>query len=269
MTSARRTFEVVAERYLKAKAESVKPKSHAEIRRYPIVGWKALHTKAIDKINRAEIAEELDSIKSRSGPEAANQGRAALSAMFAWAIHKGLAEANPVIGTERPAESVKRDRVLLDEELARIWRAAPNSNYGSIIKLLVLTGSRRQEIGGLRWSEVDFERCRIVLPGERTKNGLAHIIPLSAPACEILRAHPKFYGRDNIFGEGSRGFSGWAIAKAALDAKLKGVAPWVAHDIRRTVATGMAELAVRRTSSSGAKPCERAQGRRRRHLQQG
>jgi integrase len=139
----------------------------------------AATSRAIERINRTEIATELDAVKEPSGPEAANQARAALSALFAWAIKKGLCGANPVIGTEKPAKSVKRERVLSDEELSRIWRTLTESNYGRIVKLLILTGSRRQEIGGLRWSGVDLERQCVLLPGDRTKNTASRILSRS------------------------------------------------------------------------------------------
>jgi integrase len=104
--------------------------------------------------------------------------------------------------------------------------------------LLILTGQRREEIGGLRWIEVDLDRGLIVLPPERTKNRRQHEIPLSEPAKDILAKRSR--NRDLVFGIGLGGFSGWSDAKAALDEQL-GIAEWRLHDIRRTVATGMAD----------------------------
>ena len=73
-------------------------------------------------------------------------------------------------------------------ESAQVWLAAPDNDYGRIVQLLLLTGCRRDEIGGLRWSEVDLKARTITLPGERTKNGRPHVIPLSEPAIGILGA---------------------------------------------------------------------------------
>ena len=75
--------------------------------------------------------------------------------MFAWAIGEGLCEANPVDGTNKASEDKPRERVLSDAELAAIWKAAPDNDYGRIVRLLMLTAQRREEIGGLRWSEID------------------------------------------------------------------------------------------------------------------
>jgi integrase len=166
-----------------------------------------------------------------------------LSAFFAWAMREGLTETNPVIGTSRPYDRGGRERVLSESELAQVWHAAGDDHYGAIVKLLILTGLRREEIGGLRWSEVGLSAGLIQLPPRRTKNGRAHIVPLSDPAITLLRAVPRRAGRDLVFGLGSNGPSSYSKSKRALDQRLS-IAPWVIHDLRRSVATHMAELGI-------------------------
>src|SRR5262245_52265974 len=102
------------------------------------------------------------------GPVAANRGRAVLSKFFRWAIGEGLCDANPVVGTNVRDENDPRERSLSDTEAAAVWLAAPDSDYGWILKLILLTGCRRAEIGDLKWSEIDFEARTITLPRERT-----------------------------------------------------------------------------------------------------
>jgi integrase len=126
----------------------------------------------------------------------------------------------------------------------------PDSDYGEIVKLLILTGQRREEIGALRCSEVDLEETVIMLPPDRTKNGRPHEVPLSPPALAILKSHTARAGRDFLFGDGPRngsdrqgGFQGWSKSKATLD-KQAAIGSWRLHDVRRTVATRMAELGV-------------------------
>jgi integrase len=116
--------------------------------------------------------------------------------------------------------------------------------------LLILTGQRREEIGALRRRAVDLEKLVITLPSERTKNSRPHEVPLSKPALTILKLHPPRVGRDFMFGDGPRngngrhgGFQGWSKSKAALD-KQAAIGSWRLHDVRRTVATRMAELGV-------------------------
>ena len=95
--------------------------------------------------------------------------------MYGWAIGEGLCETNPVIGTNTASDNEPRDRILSDAELATIWKAVPNDDYGRIVKLLLLTGQRREEIGGLRWSEIDDgDEALIALPSSRTKNSRPH-----------------------------------------------------------------------------------------------
>jgi len=134
--------------------------------------------------------------------------------------------------------------VLAESELAALWQALPDSDYGRIIKLLMLTGQRREEIGGLRWSEIDLDKGVINLAAERTKNGRAHMIPISKTARAILAAQPRMAGRDHLFGRDSDGFSGWSACKADLDVKLPKMPAWTVHDLRRSAVTGMAELGV-------------------------
>jgi integrase len=138
-----------------------------------------------------------------------------------------------------------RDRVLSAAELKTIWNALPlGSDYRDILRLLILTGSRRAEIGNLAWSEISPEGV-ITVPAVRSKNGQEHRIPLSAPALAILEARQRVDGRDLIFGRGEGGFNGWSACKTRLDAALgTGMALWTVHDVRRTVSTQMHELGV-------------------------
>jgi integrase len=142
----------------------------------------------------------------------------------------------------------RRERVLTDDELALVWRAsmATDSLFGSIYRLLILTGARRGEIGGLRWTEIiDGD---ISLSGERTKNGQPHVIPLAAPARAIIEELPHFAGSPFAFGLRTPTGGAWDRAKAKLDAAAadqkhgEPIAPWRVHDLRRTVATGLQRL---------------------------
>jgi integrase len=138
-----------------------------------------------------------------------------------------------------------RERLLTDAELVAIWKAAPDSDYGRIVRLLMLTAQRR-EIGALRWPEIEGEEetALIALPGSRTKNHRQHDVPLSAPALVEIEACLKASGRDLVFGKGEGGYSGWSRSKEALDVAADLKQPWTLHDLRRTAATRMADLGV-------------------------
>jgi integrase len=229
-------FASEADRYLAHKQPGLKPQGFARIERHLRKHAKPLHSLPLAKIDRRTIAQVLAGVERTAGPIACNRVRGTLSAFFAWLVREGLLDTNPVVGTGKANEGPSRDRVLMQTELAEVWRAATGT-FGDIIHLLLLTGQRRNEIGFLRWSEIDFDRGTIVFPPERTKNKLKHELPLASQALAILQKRQR--QRDHVFREFN-----WYRGKAALDARLKGVAPWRLHDLRRTAATGMAELGV-------------------------
>jgi integrase len=193
-----------------------------------------LHQRELAEIDRRTIATLLGEIEAGSGAVSRNRVRTTLSAFWSWAIAEGLAETNPVTGTNTAPEQA-RDRVLTPAELGALWRCLGKRPHDDIVRLLILTGQRREEIGGLRWSE--FNGDAIVLSPERTKNRRAHTVPLSSQARTILERQP----RNGEFVFGNKG--SWSDAKARLDANLA-IAPWRLHDLRRSAATGMAELGV-------------------------
>jgi integrase len=135
--------------------------------------------------------------------------------------------------------------VLDDRDLAHIWRAASDDAYGKVIKLLILTGARRAEVGGMRWSEIDRKRAVWLVPATRTKNGRPLMLPLPPLAMTIIESVPERVGRDHLFGtRSSEGLSHWH-AKVDLDQRLgNAVRPWRLHDLRRTCATRMCDLGV-------------------------
>jgi integrase len=241
-SAASHTLDATIARYLEAKATELKPRSLDEVERHLKKDWQPLHNLAIASIGRANVAATLSAIAKRSNT-AANRSRAALSALFAWAIGEGLCENNPVTGTNRQEENGHRERSLSDSEVAKVWLAAAENDYGNIVKLLLLTGCRRDEVGSIRWSEIDLDARTITIAKERTKNGMEHIVPLADPAVSILQSIMRRENRDYIFGIRNGGFSGWSKAKIALD-KAVGIKDWRLHDLRRTVRTGLGKLGV-------------------------
>ena len=185
-------------------------------------------------------------VAKRRGEVTSNRVQTTLSTFFAWCIEHEHCDVNPVIGITRHDEK-SRDRVLFPAELRAIWKALPDDHYGSVVKLLALTGQRAAEMGGLRWSELNEEGDTVDLPAERTKNGRRHFVPLSAPARAIIDAQPHRVDqdgepRDLIFGIRKGPFSGWSNCKEALDARIekalgKPLPHWQIHDLRRSMST--------------------------------
>jgi len=235
-------FATAVDRYLERKRASLKPNSFRGADYYLRNHSAPLHRLRFDEIDRRKVAALLGQVETNSGPIARNRLRSALSAFYSWAIQEGLVEANPVQGTGKADEGNSRERVLTHDELRKLWHSPGDGSFADIIRLLLLTGQRRQEIGGLQWSEVDLARKLIVLPAARTKNGRQHEVPLSTQALAILKRLPRRSSTDFIFGKRS-GYSDWGRAKQELDQRLR-IAPWRIHDLRRTAATQLGELGV-------------------------
>ena len=248
---AAETLAATIKLYLERQKGRLKPRSLVEIERHLLIHAKPLHSLTLTKIERRTIASRLAEIARDSGAVTANRVRASLSAFFSWAIQAGMLDANPVTGTAREPEK-SRDRVLSANEIKQIWDALSNDHFGSIIKLLLLTGARANEIAALRWDEVHDDM--IVLPARRTKNGRAHIIPLAEPARAILAAQTRRVtadgqARDLVFGIGEGAFAGWGKCREQLNERIKKTAGrplnhWTPHDLRRTCATSMADLGI-------------------------
>jgi integrase len=198
--------------------------------------------RTLASITRADIHRVLDGILARGAPIAANRSFAATRKAFAWSVSRGLIETSPCAGIVMPSAAKSRDRVLGDDELASIWRAADALGfpYGPIVKLLILTGQRRAEIAGMRWDEIDLPNRIWIIPAARAKNGRKHEVPLSSQAIEVIESLSRFTS-DLLFGPSGKAPSGYSEAKARIDKALPpDMPPWVFHDIRRSVASGMA-----------------------------
>jgi integrase len=221
--------------YLTHAQKTLRPNSYRHIQRYLLENWKPYHRTPVANLKRRDVALGLGDIEAKVSPAVAHRARAALSAMFNWAIRQGYEiVANPVLGTNQ-MEVKSRDRVLTKAELKKVWRQCGDDDYGRIVRLLILTGQRREEIGGMQWSEIDLERKLWIIPGDRTKNHREHILPLTDAMVALL---PERW-RDYVFGP-KAGFVNWGNSRA----KLNGIEDFRLHDLRRTAVTMMAELGV-------------------------
>jgi integrase len=243
---------------------------------------------AAEELDRTAVVRALDALtrhrKRKDGNRAGTPKGAAMTgrtaaygrAAFAWAVKRGAVSGNPFAALPVVKSIAKRERVLSEAEIAEIWRAAGDATfpYGTIIRLLILTGQRRGEVAGMTWDEISEDLATWTMPGERTKNGIAHTLPLSAAVRNLLTASlsddaddPKRAVRERrasgglvLPGAAGTPFAGWSKAKQALDQGImaartaraaaagtppSSLVPWNVHDLRRTVATGLQRLGVR------------------------
>jgi integrase len=240
------TWLATAETYLEAKRAPLRPASYTVIKLY-LTGryFKPLHGMPLANITHADLAARLTAVTRDHSEITAAAARRAASAFLVWCVQEGLITNNPIIGTRRPAEPAPRARVLTDVELVEIWKACGDDDFGKIMQLLILLGSRRGEVAGMRWSEINLEADTWTLPAARSKNARAHTLPLVPAVRAIIDAVPRGE-RDQLFGRrADRGFASWGTAKQNLDRTLgDSVGAWRVHDIRRTVATRMADIGI-------------------------
>jgi integrase len=198
--------------------------------------------RSVTDLGRRDVLDVIDGVIDRGSPVTARRLHSHLHRFFRWCVGRGIIDANPMADLPKPGNETKRERVLSDVELKAVWKATEGFGwpFSPAIKLLILTGARRSEIGGLRWSEVTDDV--IELSGERTKNGEPHTIPLSKPAAAIVEKLPKIDKSEFVFTTtGKTPVSGWSRVKESLPELSP---PWTIHDLRRTVATGMQKLGV-------------------------
>ena len=220
--------------------------------------WKG---RRLSTITKPQVHDLLDSIVDRGAPIAANRVHTQLNVMGRWAVERGIVTTNPFAGIKAPSSerSRARERVLSDDELRLVWTAAEAIGwpFGSIVKLLALTGARRDEVAQVEWREIDFDRALWTLPAARSKNRREHAIPLSVSALEILRSLPRVERSGLVFTttNGRVPVSGFNKAKDRFDNAIgelraqagseEPIEPWVFHDLRRTMATNLQKLGVR------------------------
>ena len=242
------------ERYAKAQTRDWRETKRL-LEKNAVSKWKG---RQLSTITPPQIHDLLDEITDRGAPIGANRVLAQLKVLGVWAVERGIIEKSPFEGIKPPASERgrARERVLSDDELTIVWKAAYSIGwpFGPIVRLLILTGARRDEVAQMEWREVDIDRAVWTLPASRSKNRREHTIPLSDTVLDVLRSLPRIDRSGFVFTTNARTpVSGFSKAKPALDramAELAGerappIPAWVLHDLRRTVATNLQRLGVR------------------------
>lgn len=255
---AANTFKAVGERFMKQHVEPhLSANTQREYRRVlsgpDTAAWA---NRPVTSITRADVRSVLDAMIERGSPSAANSSLAYLSKFFNWCADKDLIEVPPTDRMKKPRPVTVGERTLNEAEVVEVWRAfeAEGDRFGDLFKLLLLTGQRRSEVGGMRDAElvnVDGDRPTWEIPGSRTKNGRPHAVPLSRQVVEIIKAIPRIGDSGLLFTTtGETPMSGFSKAKERVDASVAterqkaGARPmleWTLHDLRRTMVTMMNE----------------------------
>ncbi|WP_288937875.1 site-specific integrase [uncultured Sphingomonas sp.] len=200
----------------------------------------------IREIGREDIIEIMDNAVDRGAHYQANRILANVRKLFNWCIERGIVEKSPTTGLKAPTKEVARDRQLSGAEITALLRACRNDVYPfrQFVPLLLATAQRRGELANMRWSELDLAEKTWTIPAERSKNGKAHHVPLSTYALELLAEVPRFIDCDYVFTTTRRSpVAGFGKALRRLW-QATGADDWRYHDLRRTAASGMAQVRV-------------------------
>jgi integrase len=242
----RQTFKGALDAFLANHEANNRPGTTSEVRRILTKQFASLHRHQLAEVRTHDLTRITDRMMESGHPSAANHAHMAVRSFLHWCVRRRLLQHSPLEGLERPATIASRERILTDDELVTVWGAADaiGGHFSAIVKLLILTGQRRSEIGSLRDTYItDHSVC---LPKEITKNGRSHTFPIGTLSAAILPSNIGA-GTTSIFparGKPDQSFNGWSKAKLLLDQKTK-IAPWTLHDLRRTFATGLQRLGVR------------------------
>lgn len=247
------SFAAVAEEFIGKYLPTIKSakKYESYIRRELLP---ALGAKQASAIRRRDIIALLESIAERSGKSAALGALAVLRQMLNRAVDRDIIDVNPASAIKPGSILGKveaRDRLLSDAELPIVWRATEGVGepFANLYRVLLLTGARREEIAKATWAEFEEAAGTLLVPAERSKNGKPNLIALPPLAAKIISGMPRFSG-PHIFTTtaGQRPLGAFSQAKERLDAAIAklggGVAPFVVHDFRRVVRSGLGRLGV-------------------------
>jgi integrase len=204
----------------------------------------SLGSRSVHELTKRDIVDLVTAVSDRGAPKAANKLLKVLKTFLRWCVGRAIIEISPAEGVPAPSRDVARDRVLTDDELARVILTAREIGvaFGGIIELLALAGQRRQEVARLTGDELDLANRVWTIPASRTKNGKPHFVHLSNQVLSVLMRMPRL-GRFIFSNSGTKPFQAFSAAKRQLDA-LSGVSGWRLHDLRRTCVSGMARLGI-------------------------
>lgn len=236
------SFEAVAANFMKLHCEAKGLRSLDEYR-YQIKRMSHEWTgREFKSIGRGDVSKLLDKVEAKSGPRQASLTLAVFSSMANWHATREDDYRSPVVKGMKRGDTAGRDRILDDDELRAVWNAA-DGTFGAFVKILLLTGQRKEKASTMRWDDLDGATWTI--PTEKREKGNAGVLVLPKIALEIINAQPRFASNPYVFaGEGSH-IKSWSRRKREFDAKLEGVAPWVLHDLRRTARSLMSRAGIR------------------------
>ena len=219
-----------------------------------------LANRPLTDVSKRDIALAIDKVAARA-PTMANRTFAYVRRFFNWCVEQGFLDVSPAIGLKAPSANKERDRILSDRELLDVWQSLEKVGplWGAAYKILILTAQRKNEVLGMAWNELDFDDMLWKIPGERTKNGRSHEVPITSSMLDILSKIPRIEGSKHVFSIKGKGpLADQSRIKREIDEDIadrrkkasgsnmdqEPMPHWTVHDLRRTATTGMARLGI-------------------------
>lgn len=238
------TLETLVSDWDKLALAKRRPRYRAEVVRALKFAFRKDWDKPASALSKARVLKVQDDLTKAGKHASAGRLVAYGRAAYGWAVKRERLASNPFAGLPTGAAAATRDRLLTDEEIAAIWNAAcamPEPS-GPFVRLALLTLARRDEVAGMRWSEISPDMSVWTVPADRMKRGQAHVVALTDAAREALGTITRREGVDLVFSTNDRTpISGFSKIKAKLD-KLSGVTDWTLHDFRRAGVSHLARM---------------------------
>jgi integrase len=248
-TSAQNTLESIAEEYFKRERSHVRTMDERRTAFKRLI-FPKFGTRPIDSIQRDEIARLLDRIEDENGPVMARLALAYLRRLMNWHARRSNDFRSPIVRGMGPKVSAARARVLSDDELRAVWKAAEAQGgaFSYFLRFILLTATRRTEGARMTRDELSARRdtpgTDWTIPAARYKTKRDFLVPLSTAACELLDGMPRMGRRGYVFTtDGTRPIGGYSKFKRQFD-EACGVSDWTLHDLRRTARSLMSRAGV-------------------------
>ena len=218
-------------------------------------------SRPLGEIERADLIEAIEEVRDRGAPYQAYNLLGYARRFFDWAVIKYDLEKSPC-DRVRPKhlglKKIARKRILSPDEVGALWAASASMGYpyGPVFQLLAVTGQRLSDIAECSWSEIDLDKNILTIPAARFKSDHDHVVPLSDLAARIFKSLPRFKSGDYVFSTtfGKTPINGFSKPKVRLDASMLAalretdekakLEPFVLHDIRRTMRSGLSALPI-------------------------
>jgi integrase len=248
------TVGMLVDRMIKAREEELRPATVASWRGLARTWLSELRDRDPSTVTARDVRRWHKAIGAKGRKVTANRALELVSVTYSWAMNTEDQTGEPLLAGPSPCVGIKpfperpRERVLSSDELRRIWPALDFEPYGDAIRLLLWTGARLRELIHAEWSEFDLPERRWTVPAERSKTRVSRRVPLCSSALTCLErrctAAPKarWVFPSPVAAVGPiRGLQ--SVIRSVQ--RRSGTSGWSAHDLRRTVRTGLSAVGVR------------------------